>query len=235
MADGVGGGGGGAGVERASGDRGAGVGEGVGGGSGSGRVLGRRVIHAGKKFAFEMVRLRATARRRAVDGAGVVEREMVRHPGAVCVLGLLGVGGWEGERSGSEEGVVLIRNHRFTVDEVLWEIPAGGLEPGEAPAVSAVRELEEETGYTAGRVEKLASFLTTPGLTDEWMHAFVARDLREVGQRLEPDEEIEVRVVGVSEALAMARDGRMVDGKSMLTLLLAEGAGVLGEGGGAGA
>jgi ADP-ribose pyrophosphatase len=90
-----------------------------------------------------------------------------------------------------------------------------------------VRELEEEAGYSAGRVEELGSFLTTPGITDERMHAFVAWDLERVGQRLEVDEAIEVEVVSASDALAMATDGRMVDGKSMLTVLWAARAGYL--------
>ncbi len=191
----------------------------VGGGGGdppSDRVVRREVIHRGRKFDFENVYVRPGP----AGGEGEpVRREMVRHPGAVCVLPVL-------EEAG-ERRVVLIRNHRFTVDRVLWEVPAGGLEAGEAPEECAGRELEEETGYAAGEIRRIGAFLTSPGITDEMMHAFVATDLRYVGQRLEADEAITVRVVGAEEAVELAMSGEMEDGKSVAVVLMASRLGVI--------
>ncbi|MGP1347827.1 MAG: NUDIX hydrolase [Phycisphaerales bacterium] len=176
----------------------------------------RETIHAGKKFAFERLWTAGS------DG-GLVERLVVRHPGAVCVLGLLG--------SGADREVVLIRNDRPAVGDVLWELPAGTIDAGEDPIVTAGRELEEESGYRAESIEPMGSFFTTPGMTDEVMHAFVATGLRRVGQRLEPDERIEVHAVRFSRAMEMVDAGEIRDGKSMLTLLLAERRGLVSRGG----
>ena len=187
---------------------------GVRGGGGAPRMIPamsgiceRELIHRGAKFDFERVALRRT------PGAEPVWREVVRHPGAVTVLPILGEG--EGAR------VVLIRNERFTVERELWELPAGTLEPGEDPAACAARELEEETGFRPGRVEPLGAFYTTPGMTDELMRAFVATDLERREQRLEADERIRVETLPVAEALGLIDRGELVDAKSLSTVLLA--------------
>lgn len=168
--------------------------------------MSRQAIHEGKKYAYDNVVIRG-------DDGGELHRQMVRHPGAVTVLPLLDTP--EGVR------VVIIRNERFAVERTLVELPAGTLEAGEDPSVSAVRELEEEIGYTTDAMRPLGAFFTTPGLTNEIMHAYAATRLRYVGQRLEADERITVELVTPDEALAMIDDGRMMDAKSMLALLLA--------------
>lgn len=175
----------------------------------------RQLIHRGKKFDFEMVAFTNDAGRR-------VEREVVRHPGAVVILPLVVVDG--------VASIVMIRNSRFTLDQTLWELPAGTREAGEEPSATALRELTEETGFEADAVEPLAAFYTTPGMTDELMHAFVARDLRAASTRLEEDERIEPRVVPVHEVVSMVDRGEIVDGKSMVTILLALRRGII-EGG----
>jgi ADP-ribose pyrophosphatase len=143
------------------------------------------------------------------DGSGrELRKEVVRHPGAVLVIPVL-----------DEHTVVMIRNYRVAVGESLWEFPAGKLEPGEKPELAAARELEEETGYRCGRLRKIAEFYTSPGFTNELMHAFVAEDLVHVGQRLEPGEEIIVENIDLNDALAMIHDGRLRDGKSIAGLL----------------
>jgi len=144
------------------------------------------------------------------DGTGH-EREVIRHPGAVTVLPL------------SEDGrVCLIRNYRVAVEQTLYELPAGTLEPGEDPRETARRELAEETGYRADAIEKLAEFYTTPGVLDEVMHLYLATGLTAGPMRLESGEDIEPQAVPWDEALAMARDGRIRDAKTLVGLLFYE-------------
>ncbi|MEC9372377.1 MAG: NUDIX hydrolase [Planctomycetota bacterium] len=170
----------------------------------------REVLHRGRKFDFERVTWSSE------DGARHT-LEVVRHPGAVVVLGIL------------EDGrVTLIRNRRPAVGKTVWEAPAGTLEPEESPSVCAKRELREEAGFEAGRIVRLGEFFTTPGMTDERMHAFAALDLREVGQALEGGEEIEVELIDGREAIAMVERGELDDAKSMLAVLMAERAGLIG-------
>ncbi len=136
-------------------------------------------------------------------------REIVRHPGAVMVIPLL-----DGGR------LVMIQNGRIAVDEVLWELPAGKLEPGEDPQHAASRELEEETGYRASRMERMGEFYTSPGFADELMHVYVARDLVARTQRLEPGERITVEIVEIAQAKKMIREGVIRDGKTIAGLLM---------------
>lgn len=138
-----------------------------------------------------------------------VQREVVRHPGAVLVIGVL-----------DDRRLVMIRNDRIAVGERLWEFCAGKLERGEEPLAAAHRELEEETGYRAGSMRKIGEFYTSPGFTDERMHVFAATELKFVGQRLEEGEEIEVEIVDCDVARAMVSDGRLRDGKSVAGLLM---------------
>lgn len=173
------------------------------------KVMSRQTLHKGRKFDFDLLTIQSPT------GATRVA-QVVRHPGAVVIVPILPDG-----------RVVLIRNWRASVQESLCECPAGTIEAGEPPAACAPRELEEETGYSAERFVSLGSFYTTPGLTDEVMHAFAATGLRHVGQRLEPDETIEVHPVSSVEALAMIARGELRDAKSMLAILLAERRGLL--------
>ena len=151
---------------------------------------------------------------------GVVRNKpMVRHNGAATILPILD----------SPDGakIVMVRNERVTVDDFVLELPAGGIDKGEDPAEAAARELIEETGYSAGVIEPLCSFLTTPGLTDEWMHIFVARKLSFVGQQLEPYESISVELFSPTIALNMVRDNTIVDGKTMLAIREAHDRGII--------
>ena len=101
---------------------------------------------------------------------------------------------------------------------MIWEVPAGKLEPGEAPEVCAIRELEEETGWIAGRIERSGVVLTTPGFTDERIHLFCAFELSPGHTQHEPAELIEVHEVRLDEALAMIERGELIDGKSIAAL-----------------
>jgi ADP-ribose pyrophosphatase len=169
------------------------------------RITGRRTLHKGRKFDFELLTV--------LQGGKETFREVVRHPGAVVVVPIL------------EDGrVVLIRNHRVALGEGerLWECCAGTIEPPEEPILCAGRELIEETGYRAATLASLGWFYTTPGLTDERMHGFVATGLTHIGQDLEDDESIAVDAVPAQRVLEMISTGELRDAKSMLAILLAQ-------------
>jgi ADP-ribose pyrophosphatase len=170
----------------------------------------RKLLHKGVKFDFEILEWEGREGR-------TVRRENVRHPGAVAILPVLGDG-----------RVVLIENFRAAAGRVLLEFPAGTLEAGEAPDACAHRELVEETGYRAATMRKLGRFYTSPGLSDELMHGYVATDLTEVGQDLQDDEDLKVRPVSVQEAFGLLRSGELVDGKSILLFVWADREGYLG-------
>ena len=134
--------------------------------------------------------------------------EIIQHPGAVVILPLL-----------DRNRCLILRQFRPALNRELWELPAGTLDvPGEDPQAAAGRELEEETGYRAGKLEYLCEFYTSPGILTELIRSYVATDLTRTAQRLEPLERIHVECMSVDEALAMMRDGRIVDAKTMVTL-----------------
>lgn len=163
----------------------------------------RTLLHKGRKFDFELIEFPG-------GRGGTIRREVVRHPGAVVILPILADG-----------RLVLIRNTRPSVDRSLLELPAGTLEPGEAPESCAARELTEETGYTAATLTPLGRFYTSPGMSDEVMWAFAAGGLTHVGQRLEEDERITVVAMTPAEASDLIDSGELMDAKTMLTILWA--------------
>jgi len=136
-------------------------------------------------------------------------RELVRHPGAVAIVAL-----------DERQQVLLVRQFRIAAGRVLTEIPAGTLEPGEAPDACAERELQEETGYRPGRLEALGGFYPAPGYTTEYIHLFLATDLDESRLDADTDEYIEVDRMPLANALALIARGEMVDGKSIIGLML---------------
>lgn len=145
------------------------------------------------------------------------ELEMVRHSGASAVVPFVS------DPAGDDPQLLLIRQYRYAAESYLFEIPAGRLDPGESPLDCAVRELREETGCTAERVEPLTSFYTTPGFTDERIHLFMASGLSMGESRRERDEFIEVVTHPLSEVLAMIERGEIVDGKTLVGILFAAG------------
>ncbi len=139
-----------------------------------------------------------------------VELDIVRHPGASAVVPFVSV-----------DEVLLIRQFRHAAGGSILEVPAGKLEPGDTPEACAARELEEEAGRRAGRLEKLGWIFTTPGFTDEVIHLFAAYDLEPVPTRHERDEVIELVPLRLSTALEMIWRGELHDAKSALALLFA--------------
>ncbi len=118
-----------------------------------------------------------------------------------------------------EEGdVLLVQQYRLPAGQTLLEVPAGGLDEGEKPEEAAQRELGEECGQQAGRLERLGGFYLSPGFCSEFVHVFLATQLRPVRARPEPDEEIAVVRLRLAEALRLVRQGEIRDGKSIIGL-----------------
>ena len=148
-------------------------------------------------------------RERITTPAGTVKtRDIVRHPGACVIVPRLDDG-----------RVCLIRNFRIAAGQTLIELPAGTLEPPEPPQVTAERELIEETGYRAARIEPLHTFYLSPGILDERMHLFLATGLTAGPTAREEGEEIENLEVAWDEAIAMIFRGEIQDAKTIVGLL----------------
>lgn len=138
---------------------------------------------------------------------------MVRHPGAAAVVPMLG------RPTDPDPRIVLVRQFRHAADGYIWEIPAGTLSPGETPEACAHRELLEEAGYAAGRLEALTSILTAPGFTDENIHLFLATDLTPGPTNRDQDEFMTVHEFPWSEVGRMIRRRDIRDGKSLAALM----------------
>ena len=168
---------------------------------GEARILSSRIAYKGGHIQVREDRV--------IEPAGhECSREIVVHPGAVCIVA-----------RPTLEKVILIRQYRHAAGRELVEIPAGTLHEGEDPRECAIRELEEEAGYRAGSMVERARFWTTPGFTTELMYLYEAADLTKTQINPDDDEVIEVDIAGCSEALQMIGDGRIQDAKSILGLL----------------
>jgi len=155
-----------------------------------------------------------TVDRVTMPNGRTVTLDMVRHPGSVVLIPM------------QDDGhVVLIRQYRYALDRWIWELPAGSLDEGEAPADAAARECEEEIGLVPGRVEFVGAWYPTPGFCTEVMNYYRVSDLRERGADEPPahndeDEDIRVHVFTLDEARAMVRRGDIVDLKTAWGLTL---------------
>ncbi len=153
---------------------------------------------------------------RAPNGS-TLELEIIRHPGAAAVVPILSA------PTDPDPRILMLRQYRYAADGTMWEIPAGVLQPGEDPLACAHRELEEETGARAERIERLTTIYTTPGFTDERIHLFWATGITGGEPKHEPDEFIEVRVEPLSGVLEMIEGGEITDAKSIIALLFVAG------------
>ncbi len=141
------------------------------------------------------------------DGA-MGKREIVRHPGAVAMVAL-----------DDAQNVLLVRQYRVAAGQVMLEIPAGTLEPGEASEACAIRELQEEAGYKPRKVEAMGGIYTAPGYTTEFIHLFLMTELEESSLAMDADEFIEVQRMPLKAALALVESGEINDGKTVIGLL----------------
>jgi ADP-ribose pyrophosphatase len=138
-------------------------------------------------------------------------REYIHHPGAIAAVPLLDDG-----------KILLVRQFRYPTREVLLEIPAGKLDPGEAPEACVRRELAEEIGYRPEHLTPLISFWTTPGFTDEVIHLYLATGLKPVTGASDPDEFLEIVKLDRAEFRAELEKGAIIDGKTVLAFYLME-------------
>lgn len=167
-------------------------------------VLSSRSVHDGRivKLSIEEVRL---------PNGNTATLELIRHPGASAVVPV--------DASGN---AILVRQYRHATGSYLLEVPAGTLDhPGEPPEECARREVEEETGYRAGRLVPLGWVWTTPGFTDEKIWLYLALELTPTRSALEDDEVLTVEKLPLAEAVRRAVEGEIVDAKSVCALLRA--------------
>ncbi|HWB54883.1 MAG TPA: NUDIX hydrolase [Tepidisphaeraceae bacterium] len=168
------------------------------------KLIEKQVLYDGKKVRLEIHHLENDEGKRFT-------REVVVHPGAVVVLPFI-----------TPERILMQRNKRYAVGQILVELTAGTLEKGENPMNCAGRELREETGYLAGKLKLIGSFYSSPGVLSEKLHAFAAYDLRKSKQDLDEGEELEVFEVDFTDAIKMIRTGEIQDAKTIATLLMYE-------------
>ncbi len=171
--------------------------------SAEGKTIKRAVLWEGSvgTFAIEEAEL---------PGGPRVELALLHHPGAAAVVPCF-----------DRDRILLLWQYRHAVGRYLWEVPAGKLDRDEDPEHCALRELEEETGYRAKRIERTGEIVTTPGFSDERIHLFLAWELEPGVLAREPSERIELRELRLSQALEMVRAGAIVDAKSIIALQLA--------------
>jgi len=173
-------------------------------------TLNTKRIHTGKVINLDIDTVR-------FPNGAVGELEMIRHPGAAAVVP------FASDPHGPDPAILLIKQYRYATLDYLYEIPAGRLDPGEDPRSCAERELLEEVGVKAGRVERLTTIWTTPGFTDEKIHLYWAADLTTGQHAREADEFIEVTPKPLSEILALIQSGEICDAKTCLAILFVAG------------
>lgn len=169
------------------------------------QLLKQKLFYQGRKFNFEVIRLR-------LPNGAEGDWECIRHPGGALAVPVT-----------SDGKLVLIRHYRFASQGRLLEFPAGTIEPGEDPAETVRREIEEETGYRAYRWQPLGKFFLAPGYSDEIIYAFLAQDLEklEIPPDRDEDEDLEVLLMTPQELETAISRGESIDAKSISSFMLA--------------
>lgn len=170
------------------------------------QVLSSEVVYQGPLF-------RVTKDRIIEPGGKENVRDVIRHNGSAVILAI------DSSKSKKDPWIVMERQYRHAARQFLWELPAGKMEPGEDPLTGAQRELEEETGYRARKWKLLLEYWASPGFLGESMQLFLAEDLTPGHASPEDDEDIELRLVKLSEVLKAIEKGEIHDGKTLTAIL----------------
>lgn len=168
------------------------------------KVISTEEIYKGKIFDVFQAEIR--------HGEAEYKREIIRHNGSAVIVPVF-----------ADKTVAFVRQYRYAADKFLLEIPAGTLNEGEPPETAAKRELEEEIGVIAGKIEKLTEFYVSPGFLTEKMFVYLATDLQETKQSLEEDEILVVERLTFPEAFGKIRSGEIQDAKTIIGLIFAGG------------
>jgi ADP-ribose pyrophosphatase len=174
------------------------------------RLISSKLAYKGKVFSvFTDTVIEPTGHRNT--------RDVIRHNGSVVILAID-----DSPETGSPADPIIIleRQYRHAAGQFLLELPAGRIEPNEAPLAAARREMIEETGYRAKRWTLLTKYFASPGFLGEWMQIYLARDIRPGTAQPEADEQIEILRIPLSEALALIAAQKIHDGKTLIGLML---------------
>jgi ADP-ribose pyrophosphatase len=171
------------------------------------RLISSKLAYKGKVFSVYTDKVEE-------PGGSINERDVIRHNGSVVILAI------DEAKNPSDPDVILERQYRHAAGQFLLELPAGRIEPKEAPLAAAKREMIEETGFRAKRWTLLTKYFASPGFLGEWMQIYLARDIREGVAQPEADEKIEIVRVPLSEAMAMIAANKIHDGKTLIGLSL---------------
>ncbi len=163
-----------------------------------------RPVHRGRVFELYSDRV-------VLSDGTAVDMDVIRHPGAAAIVPV-----------NADGRLLLLRQYRYAVNREIWEIPAGTLEPGEAPLDCARRELEEEAGVVAGAWYPLGTITSLPGYSDEQIYLFMAGELSQTLQNPDPDEFLSVHEISREDAMAMIYRGDIQDAKTVAGLFMAE-------------
>ncbi len=166
------------------------------------KIISISEIHQGKVFDLVSATIRENGKE--------YDREIIRHVGSAVIVPVF-----------EDNSVGLVRQYRHAAGEYLLELPAGTLEKGETPMQTAFREVEEEIGFKASKMEQLTKFYVSPGFLDEIMHVFLATGLSETEQNLDEDEVLTVVRITFPEAYSKIASGEIRDAKTMVGLILA--------------
>lgn len=162
-------------------------------------TISSEMIFKGKIISLQVDQVR-------LPNGGTASREIVKHPGAVAVIPLLG------------DKMIVVEQYRKPLEKSQVEIPAGKLDSGEEPLRAALRELEEETGYKSDNIRLVSSFSTSPGFADEIIHLYIAEDLVKGTANLDEDEFLDCEAITLEQAQQYMREGRISDAKTIMAV-----------------
>ena len=166
------------------------------------RVINNKVLFKGKIFSVFGTVLKD-------KNGNKFLRETVVHPGAVAIIPLI-----------PPNKVILVRQYRYPTGKYLWELPAGTIDKNESSYSCARRELQEETGFSAGKMRKIIEFYTCPGFCTEKMYLYVAEKLKFMAQKLDADEKVEYKTFSRNNVKHLIKKNRIIDAKSLIGLIL---------------